>query len=108
MRVCFPLLCEQAADNSVSFYWVPGHFCIHGDLIADELARNGSSTPFAGPEPAIELSSNLLKNTVFNTFRTGMPLFRRSADFRFFAFVLGCKLFNFLVFEWKNIFFSLS
>ena len=33
------------------------------------MARNGSSTLFTGPEPAIGRSSNLIRNIVFDIFR---------------------------------------
>ena len=48
---------------------MPGHSDIQGNEAADELAKNGSTIPFAGPEPAIEISSNLIRNTVFDIFR---------------------------------------
>ena len=32
----------------------------------DKLARNGFSISFAGPEPAIGISSNLIRNIVFD------------------------------------------
>ena len=48
---------------------MPGHSGIQGNEVADKLARIGSSTPFTGPEPAIGISSNLIRNTVFDIFR---------------------------------------
>ena len=66
---CYSLLCQLAVGNRVTLYWVPGHSGVHGNEVADELARNGSSVPFVGPEPAIGISSNLIRNTVFDLFR---------------------------------------
>lgn len=37
--------------------WVPRHYDILGNEIADSLARDGSNTPFYGPEPIIKVSS---------------------------------------------------
>ena len=48
----YSLLFQLAAGNNVTLYWVPAYCDIPGNEIADELARNGSSNPFAGPELA--------------------------------------------------------
>ena len=67
---CYSLLCQLAVSNSVTLYWVPaGHSGIWGNETVDELARNGSSIPFAGSETAIGISSSLIRNTVFDIFR---------------------------------------
>ena len=55
--------------ETVTLYWEPGHSGIQGNEIADKLDRIGSSTPFTGPEPAIGILSNLIRNTVFDIFR---------------------------------------
>ena len=63
------MLCQLAAGNRVTLYWLPGHSSVHGNEVVDELARNGSSISFVGPEPATGISSNLIINTVFDLFR---------------------------------------
>ena len=42
---------------------------IQGNEVADKLARIGNSSPFTGPERALRISSNLIRNTVFDIFR---------------------------------------
>lgn len=66
---CYLNLCDLAAHNNVSLYWVPGHSGIPGNEKADELARLGSGTPFYGPEPALGLSSETIRGTVLSIFR---------------------------------------
>ena len=41
---------------------------IHGNEIAGELARNGSSAPFAGPQRATGISRNDLQSIVITIF----------------------------------------
>jgi hypothetical protein len=40
----------------VELYWVPGHAGVRGNETADGIARNGSSSDFVGPEPALGIS----------------------------------------------------
>jgi ribonuclease HI len=49
---CHQSLMRLADRNSVQLIWVPGHMGIDGNEMADQLARQGSSRPFIGPEPA--------------------------------------------------------
>src|SRR6202012_1647205 len=51
-------------DNEVTLTWVPGHSGVQGNEEADELARNGSSSSFIGPEPAIGRYPGLIKSLV--------------------------------------------
>ena len=44
---------KLCVNNMVKLSWVPGHSNIKGNDIADSLARLGSSTQFADPEPYI-------------------------------------------------------
>ena len=63
------LLCQLAAGNRVTLYWVPGHSDVHGNEVTHELAGNGSSVHFVGHEPAIGIYNNLIRNTIFDLFR---------------------------------------
>ena len=63
------MLCQLAAGNRVTLYWVPGHSGVHGNEVSDELARNGSSVSFVDTELATGISSNLIRNMVFDLFR---------------------------------------
>ena len=63
------LFCQLCESNCVALYWVLGHSSIQENEVADQLAGNGSSIQFIGPEPAIGISSNLIRSTVFDIFR---------------------------------------
>ena len=65
----YSLLCQLPGGNYVTLYQVLGHSGIQGNEVADDLARNGSTIPFAGPEPATGILSNLIRNIVFDIFR---------------------------------------
>jgi ribonuclease HI len=47
---CHQSLMRLAGHNRVQLIWVPGHMGIDGNEMADQLARQGSSCPFIGPE----------------------------------------------------------
>ncbi len=44
--------------------WVPGHHDVLGNEIADELAREGSTTDLVGPEPALPITRSLVKSII--------------------------------------------
>jgi len=46
--------------------WVPGHSNIEGNSLADQLAREGASSPYYGPEPAIGLSKATIREHLKN------------------------------------------
>jgi hypothetical protein len=48
----------------VGLYWVPGHVGLKDNETADELARNGSASRFVGPEPALRVSRQTLRNKI--------------------------------------------
>jgi hypothetical protein len=37
---------------------------IHGNEMADQLARQGSSRPFIGPEPALGISAKIAREVI--------------------------------------------
>jgi ribonuclease HI len=57
------LLC---AANRVSVMWVPGHCDIHGNEVADSLAKAGSQLSLIGPKPAIPLTFLEVKKAIRN------------------------------------------
>jgi ribonuclease HI len=63
VRTMSPLVlqCQRALNDistlyAVGLFWVPGHAGVHGNEIADGLARDGSVMGFLGPEPALGVS----------------------------------------------------
>jgi hypothetical protein len=48
----------------VGLFWVPGHSGIHGNEIADELARESSVHHFVGPEPALGVLRQSIKKKI--------------------------------------------
>ena len=42
--------------NSVRLMWVPGHFSVSGNEIADKLANKAACERFIGPEPGIRIT----------------------------------------------------
>lgn len=64
---CVASLRELAArHNRVMLFWVPGHCGIEGNEMADELARQGSSNSFVGPEPFLGISKSAVKQEITN------------------------------------------
>lgn len=61
---CITRLNELGQNNKVTIYWVPGHKNIHGNEMADELARRGSSTPLTGPAPFCGINSSTITTTL--------------------------------------------
>jgi hypothetical protein len=61
---CQMALNDISTYHSVGLFWVPGHSGIRGNEIADELAREGSVHYFVGPEPALGVLRQSLKNKI--------------------------------------------
>jgi hypothetical protein len=53
-----------AEHNRVQLIGVPGHTGIDGNEKADQLARQGSSHPFIGPEPALGISAKIAREVI--------------------------------------------
>jgi hypothetical protein len=71
VRTTFPLVqqCQEAlndisARHAVGLYWVPGHAGVRGNETADELTRSGSASGFMGPEPALGVSTQVLRKKI--------------------------------------------
>jgi hypothetical protein len=55
---------KLAEHNRIQLVWVPGHIGIDGNVIADQLARQGSSHPLTGPEPALGMSAKVGREVI--------------------------------------------
>jgi hypothetical protein len=58
------VLNDISALHAVGLYWVPGHAGVRGNETADGLARCGSASRFVGPEPALGVSRQDLRNKI--------------------------------------------
>jgi ribonuclease HI len=61
---CHQSLMRLAEHNRVQLIWVPGHLGIDGNEKADQLARQGSSRPLIGPEPALGISTKVAREVI--------------------------------------------
>ena len=50
---CITNLNQLGKQNHVSIAWIPGHAGVHGNEVADYLAKSGSKSKIHGPEPFI-------------------------------------------------------
>ena len=50
---CNRNLNQLRKQNHVSMAWIPGHAGVHGNEVADYLAKSGSKSKMHGPEPFI-------------------------------------------------------
>jgi ribonuclease HI len=53
-----------AEHKRVQLIWMLGHMGIDGNEMADQLARQGSSCPFIGPEPALGISAKNAREVI--------------------------------------------
>jgi ribonuclease HI len=58
---CHQSLVKVAEHNRIQLVWEPGHIGIDGNEIANQLARQGSSHPLIGPEPALDISAKVAR-----------------------------------------------
>ena len=52
---CIRNLNQLGKQNHVSIAWIPGHAGVHGNEVADYLAKSGSTSKIHGPEPFITI-----------------------------------------------------
>ena len=50
---CIGSLNQLRKQNHVCIAWIPGHAGVHGNEVADYLAKSGSKSKIHGPEPFI-------------------------------------------------------
>ena len=50
---CIRNLNQLGKQNHVSIAWIPGHAGVHGNEVADYLAKSGSKSKVYGPEPFV-------------------------------------------------------
>ena len=55
-------------SHRVELRWVPGHEGVYGNELADELAREGSSSIPIGPEPFLPLSDGIINSHIEDYF----------------------------------------
>jgi ribonuclease HI len=61
---CQEALTVLTALNEVTLIWVPGHCGILGNEMVDRLARQASSMPLLGPEPALGIPKCLAREAI--------------------------------------------
>jgi ribonuclease HI len=61
---CHQSLVKLAEHDRIQLIWVPGHMRIDGNEVADQLARQGSSHPFIGPDPALGISAKVARGVI--------------------------------------------
>ena len=61
---CIENLNKLGKQNHFSIAWIPGHAGIHGNKVADYLAKSGSKSEMHGPEPFITVQYASFVSTV--------------------------------------------
>ena len=64
VQSCYNKLQILAQCNTLKLIWVPVHSNIAGNELADELAREGSSKNFTGPEPFFRIPYSALSSSI--------------------------------------------
>jgi len=55
---------KLVAHNRIQLAWIPGHMGIDGNELADQLAKEHSSHPLTGTEPALGISVEVSKEVM--------------------------------------------
>lgn len=63
---CADTLQQLAQGNSLQLLWVPAHCGIEGNEEADRLAREASSQPYLGPEPALGITPRAVRSGLYH------------------------------------------
>lgn len=82
---------QLAALNKVELSWISGHSGVDGNEIADVLARAGSSSPMLGPEPAMGVSTRLVRTSIRKCFK------RKHS--RYWSDLISCRMSRMVVKE---------
>jgi ribonuclease HI len=61
---CQKALNDISVLHAVELYWVAGHAGVRSNETADRFARCGSASRFVGPEPALGVSRQDLRNKI--------------------------------------------
>ena len=72
---CIGNLNQLDKQNHVSTAWIPGHAGVHGNEVADYVAKSGSKSKMHGPEPFITVPYASCVSTV-SRLRTGPQIDR--------------------------------
>ena len=65
---CIRNLNQLGKQNHVSIAWIPGHAGVHGNEVADYVAKSGSKSKMHGPEPFITVPYASCVSTVKDWF----------------------------------------
>ena len=63
---CIRNLNQIGKQNHVSIAWIPGHAGVHGNKVADYVAKSGSKSKIHGPGPFITVPNASFVSTVKN------------------------------------------
>ena len=61
---CIRNLNQLGKQNHVSIVWIPGHAEVHGNEVADYVAKSGSKSKIHGPEPFVTVPKVSCVSTV--------------------------------------------
>jgi ribonuclease HI len=64
VEICSKTLNLLGENNTVSLEWVKPHCGIHGNEMADKIAKKAANTPFIGPEPVLPIATCILKSEI--------------------------------------------